>query len=800
MGVPNSTPVLSVSEGRDQREGQPEPMPLDLSKPRRIELILRQIDALPTLPAIAARLLQLTASDDAETRQVIELVAADPALTAKILSMVRASDKGVVGARDEISLDRAVMMLGFSAVRNAVLSLKVLETFGDATGGEPPTPAGAGDPPAHFDRRGHWLHSLGVAIAAERIARAHHDAADLAAETAFVCGLLHGIGKLALDHVLPRSFAKVIELTEARQGDIAEFERQVIGIDHHTAGKRLAEQWGLPHIIQDCIWLHGSAFDTLPKLEHRRMVGLIGLADLLVRQRHVGYAGNHHLHHDASEVATKLGLDPQRVHQAVADLHEQLEARGKALGIHDEPAQVLVVESIARANAALGRLNHTLDRRSRAAAAQAQVLEAIAGFHQHAAPGRSTQDVLDHVVASASKVFGEGFYAVLYPTSAAIDDDGDEADPSERAAAWLIAQYNAQGAPTQARYVAAPRHLGDLRELCSLSSSGGPGVDQMGVLPWVADYLVNAEDLRKVRLLPLPCAWGTAAVLLHDRPNLPPWSLLSPLAQTWGAAVAAAAQHDGARRLSEQLAESNAALAAAQDRLLRTESMARLGEMAAGAAHEMNNPLAVISGRSQLLSLALEAGTKEQKAAQTIYREAHRLSDLITNLHMFADPPRPDRKPTDLRALLSQTVQKIERAHRRKAAGVEIDLITHATTPVAWVDAGMIDRALSELLLNALQAEPKSAIRLSVDADGEDTVRIEVRDDGEGMDAHTLEHALDPFFSSKPAGRRVGMGLPKAQQFIAAHGGELSLTSEQGKGTTVCIRLPLHADAEALRA
>lgn len=764
-------------------------MTLDLSKPRRIELILRQIDALPTLPAIAARLLQLTSSDEAETRQIIELVGADPALTAKILSMVRAADKGVAGAKDAVSLDRAVMLLGFSAVRNAVLSLKVLETFGAGPGGETREPGAAGD--VRFDRRGHWLHSLGVAIAAEQIAAAHTNEPDLPADQAFICGLLHGIGKLAMDHVLPRSFAKVIERTEARQGDIAEHERQIIGIDHHTAGKRLAEQWGLPHVVQDCIWLHGSGFDTLPRLEHRRMVGLIGLADLLVRQRHVGYSGNHLLHHDADEVAERMGLDPARVRDAVADLHEQLERRGKALGVHDEPAQALVVESITRANAALGRLNGALDRRSRAATTQSHILDAIAAFHQDAEPGRSTQDVLDQVTTSAVKVFGRGFYAVLYPTAAATDSTHDHADAGSSSDAWLIAQYSPDGAPTQARYIAAPPHLGDLSAIGASIVDGGPGMNLMGVLPWIADELISAEDVRQVRLLPLSCAWGTAAVLLHDRPSLPGWPTLTPLTQTWGAAIAAATQHDGARRLSEQLAQSNAALAAAQDRLLRTESMARLGEMAAGAAHEMNNPLAVIAGRSQLLSLALDAGTREQKAAQTIYREAHRLSDLITNLHMFAEPPRPDRKPADLRALIGSTIQKLTRAQRRRSAGVEINLQTHTQPPEAWVDAGMIDRAMTELLLNALQAEPKSAIRVSVGADGEDMVRIEVHDDGHGMDRHTLEHALDPFFSSKPAGRRVGMGLPKAQQFIAAHGGELSLSSEKEKGTTVTIRLPI---------
>lgn len=105
----------------------------------------------------------------------------------------------------------------------------------------------------------------------------------------------------------------------------------------------------------------------------------------------------------------------------------------------------------------------------------------------------------------------------------------------------------------------------------------------------------------------------------------------------WGAAIAVAGQHDGARRVGEQLAEANSALADFQVQLLHQASMARLGQMAAGAVHEMNNPLAVICGRSQMLTLTLPPGNKGHKAAKVIFAEAQRLSNLITSLHMFAD-------------------------------------------------------------------------------------------------------------------------------------------------------------------
>ena len=86
-------------------------------------------------------------------------------------------------------------------------------------------------------------------------------------------------------------------------------------------------------------------------------------------------------------------------------------------------------------------------------------------------------------------------------------------------------------------------------------------------------------------------------MLLHDRESLPPAGELTALTRTWGAAVAGAAQQESTQRLGEELAEANRQLAAMQERLVRTETMARLGELAAGAAHEMNNPLAIICGR-----------------------------------------------------------------------------------------------------------------------------------------------------------------------------------------------------------
>lgn len=753
----------------------------DLPKPRRIELILRQLDTLPTLPAIAAQLLQLTADDQTHAKQVVDLVSADPALTARLISLCRAADKGV--SDDVISVEKAVMLLGFSTVRNTVLSLKVSELFSNETA----EPAHVSDPGEErvaqpFDRAGLWMHALAVGVLAELIAKAHPGQQDLVAEQAFVCGLLHDIGKLALDQILPKSYARVVEVCKQKRCTIAEIERSVIGIDHHTAGKRLAEQWGLPHVIQDCIWLHGSPYEALPNLEHRRMVGLISLSDAIVRRLMLGFSGNHGLNTDTQQLIERLGLSKQAVDSASESLIDELEARSRAMGMGDAPSEKVLMQSIQKANEALGRLNHQLESRNRLVAGQSRVLEVIASFHAESTPGRSVQDVIDAVLNSAKSLFGDGFYGVLHPSKNA-----------DNRLEWLIGQRPEQGLQTIFEAIDPAPSAPDLT---ALQSGESIGMKLMGLLPWISDHIVEAQDLRNIQLLPLSSGWGTAALLIHDREEMPGWSVLHPLLSTWGSAIAAAGQHDGARRLSEELNDANIALAEAQDQLLRQASMARLGEMAAGAAHEMNNPLAVISGRSQLLSMSLEQGTREQQAAQLIFQESHKLSDLITALHMFSTPPTPDGRPVEMLGLLDDVVRTVRSGRSKRERAAEISLSVKDMLPIVYCDPGQIARAITELLLNAVQSNPRSAVHLSAWIDQpNESVCIEVKDDGDGMDGRTLSHAFDPFFSAKPAGRQVGMGLPRAQQLVLAHGGQIDLDSSLEKGTTALITLPIRGIA-----
>jgi signal transduction histidine kinase len=269
--------------------------------------------------------------------------------------------------------------------------------------------------------------------------------------------------------------------------------------------------------------------------------------------------------------------------------------------------------------------------------------------------------------------------------------------------------------------------------------------------------------------------------------------LLNPLLSGWQGVLVAARRYETARRTSEQLAESNRVLAQTRAELARAQSMARLGELTAGAAHEMNTPLAVISGRGQMLVASLP-DPKQKAAAQAVIGAAQRLAELIQRLHTIACPPEPKLGPASVQDLVSDAVQRAQaRTAKRRANGpvIPIRLKYGELKSMARVDRELVTQAVTELLINAIESGPREFVEVRVHAaDADDRLLIEVRDTGSGMSEHALAHAFDPFFSEKPAGRQPGLGLSLALRFVELHRGTIILRSVKDDGTTARIELP----------
>ncbi|MHC4773751.1 MAG: HDOD domain-containing protein, partial [Planctomycetota bacterium] len=504
---------------------------------------------------------------------------------------------------------------------------------------------------------------------------------------AYISGLLHDLGQLALHLIMPSSFDRVAELAEGQGVVLDQACRRLIGIDSHTAGKRLAEHWHLPNSLGDVLWLHGQPFNTLPDLPHRDIIEVVSLADAVVRRQHITTVGHGPRAEDLGVMCGHLGIDEAVVDEIVPKLHDEVRVRAEALGLNVHTTSEMLLQSISRANEVLGRLNATIRQRAGAADAQAKVLRAIADFHAEAMPGGSLSTVLGKVVRSVAATFAEGFFGMLY-----------QARVSEP---WQFFQFSSDGRVLRSDLIERPFSTAAVEDL---GDDMHVSMKALGLLPWLSDFLGDADNLQEVRLLALKCGWGVSAVLLHEYPvdDRAERLHLEALSRTWGAAIAAAAQHQGAKRLGEELAETNRMLTDTQDELARSKAMAAAGEIAAGAAHEMNNPLAIISGRSQLLVQRLEDPELKAMAGQIVQR-SHELSDMITAMRSISEPASPNMRPVDLGDLLRALVNEI---CRKNTENRELTLALEEDLPQVNVDPSQIARAVQELIRNAFEADP----------------------------------------------------------------------------------------------
>jgi two-component system, NtrC family, sensor kinase len=219
-------------------------------------------------------------------------------------------------------------------------------------------------------------------------------------------------------------------------------------------------------------------------------------------------------------------------------------------------------------------------------------------------------------------------------------------------------------------------------------------------------------------------------------------------------------------RLQESLAEQRRTEA---ERLHR-QKLRSLIELAAGAGHEINNPLAVISGQSQYL-LRKEEDASRQDALRTIIRQTERIHQILTDLMQFARPPQPRRLHYELSALVSEVVDELQPFGATRF--VKIEWLEPAEPTLVMVDGPMIRTALAALIRNAVEAASKEGwVRVSMESvDGKWQVAVE--DNGAGPLPAQIEHLFDPFYSGHAAGRGRGLGLPTAWRLAQENGGDV---------------------------
>jgi signal transduction histidine kinase len=227
---------------------------------------------------------------------------------------------------------------------------------------------------------------------------------------------------------------------------------------------------------------------------------------------------------------------------------------------------------------------------------------------------------------------------------------------------------------------------------------------------------------------------------------------------------------------------------AAEEQRLRLRKLSALAELAAGAGHEINNPLAVISGQAQYL-LHHEGEPARQQALQAIVTQAQRIHQILNELRQFARPPRPQKEPVDLLSLVHDVLASLAEV----AAGRRVQLLCPLPEQTARVQADprQVHLALGCLVRNGIEAAPADGwVSVRIVPIPQSFVAVVVEDSGPGPQPNQREHLFDPFYSGRQAGRGRGLGLPTAWRLAREHGGDVRFEENPGGATRFVMTLP----------
>ena len=243
-----------------------------------------------------------------------------------------------------------------------------------------------------------------------------------------------------------------------------------------------------------------------------------------------------------------------------------------------------------------------------------------------------------------------------------------------------------------------------------------------------------------------------------------------------------------AERLEEMVEERTKELRAAQERLVRQEKLAVLGQLAGGVSHELRNPLGVIKNAFYFLNMVLEEPSPEVKETlEILEREVAIAEKTISSLLDFARPRLPIRRPADLNRVVREALSRTT-----VPQNVELAEQLDETLPTAPVDPDQLVHAFGNILLNGIQAMPEGGRLLVKSSKVGRWVAVSVTDTGVGIPKENMGKIFEPLFTTRAKG--IGLGLPLAKILVDGHGGTIEVESEVGRGSTFTVKLPLEEE------
>ena len=738
---------------------------------QQVELAISRLDSLSTIPCIAAQFLPKLLQGQFRSSVLADIIESDPALATRILSLI--SQSGVSLSDGRFSLRHALDKIPAYNVRDAILSVKILQDFDF-------------DDDTYQNRillkKGLLLHSLAVACCAGDIAQIVSPPMD--PTLAYFAGLLHDVGKFALEETMPKSFALIVEEAKSTKNSSCTIEQQHLGTDHTIIGKHLAQKWQLPNLIVLAIWLHHSQTVTISKdMPEAKIAALVQLADSIARQSGIGQSGSFDSPEPVEPIAQWLTIDIKQLHQIRQNLPEAVTEKSNLLGLNMPKAIANYGEVAHAAVAQLARQHTELSLENSRLQSDSSHLDFTKDFLLSINSHTNAIDIAENFAIRWQKFYQTGLVCLyLIPLTGS--------QTIEAVIVETLSQSKTVSLNAPIETSAIPKTIANSFAILNAH-------DYIG---WLFEQLDVDFDVNRTKLLPLLSAGRAIGAIAFEIHYPGDAELFKEKFMSSSSIAGAVLDMALAQHRQEHFAERFARLISPPAQGLPSkpsgttvaieDSLNALAEMAAGAAHELSNPLSVISGRAQLLAGA-ESDQEKKEILEQIYENAREASGIIEDLMSFAEPRQPRPMQTDIKQILDEAVELTSRKTDMEQIDVQIEVAEDIEK--VFVDSAQIVSAIANIISNAVESYRSKIWPIEITADNNrtgNTVRLRIKDFGCGMDEQTLKKATQPFFSLKPAGRKRGMGLAYAARFIQINKGTLNINSESGSGTTVTIDLP----------
>ncbi|MBN1786988.1 MAG: HDOD domain-containing protein [Sedimentisphaerales bacterium] len=702
-------------------------------------LSVYQLDHLAAHPLCAAKCAEYL-SQEGSYDNVSSLLSSDPALGLAVINLCR--EKNITVDLENFDFSSLLEHFRRSELLKAILGLKVYDI--------------ENAPILSFIST--LIHRSSTRAFAARLIAQKIESPNIS--QAFAAGLFADAGKFAIAQLYTKSMLILLEESKQKDIPVENLEREHLGITDNIASRTLMEKWQFGTSISEAVWLYQSPMNGLiDKLPNSDIIMIVQLAEAL---------SNPDNKKDTQNLFERLSVTEADIN----DINEQIRAfsrrSDKLLGLEVENPQQTYFETTKRIY-----LNQLNARPSE---------DKFTEFAQKFIGAMSPQANLINILETAAKVIADCFVVqdicVFTP------------DPEQPK---VLLSSVIKGCSARLQAVSCPQYF-------SLSQ-----ITKGHLQPWLFKQVGIDSD--KSYFVPIENGSKTVGGIILAG-VMPDKELLEKITAFLGRFFAICGKSEYEISIVELAVNclSEAGVSKSEPAVMpellplrepvkkpetKSDIIQTAGELAAGIAHELNNPLAIISGRAQLLEQS-ETDETRKLVLNQILEKTGSIGEIVGELMSYARPPKPQIRGVSPFIVINNSLEKVRERYLSEPLEITLENIENLSD--VKVDAEQVAESIAQIIYNALESYESGNGPVQIigsEKTEEGTVEISIKDKGCGMNEETLRKATEPFFSDKSAGRQRGMGLSMAEAFLRNNRASLDIQSQIDKGTTVKVTLPV---------